>query len=269
MNARNLDSGNLDQGQNQFNNKKGKDKKMEKIIWHYTNELSFPRILNHGFLLPSPEPDGKKNVLWFSAEDYWENSINGSTVTDYASDPFNRDLLTKKEQALLSKGEVVTKTRKFSPAEVRTLFDNMQRWTTEETIVKAGGARFGINLEKKVEGRTKIYHWDELWKKTGFSYKFKCALETSAPNCPVDSSKWYGGFKPIRLDLVDYIHVLKDGEWEDFHWDVRKIIFINMVNNTINGVGKGSFDPYPSEFKKEWLKKMTPDMIADCYGPVG
>jgi hypothetical protein len=238
-----------------------------KMIWHYTKSNNFQKIYNHGFLLPSPEPTGKKNVLWFSAEEYWENSINGGSLKEGYEIP-EGTLEEEKLIGLTDEGDLVNEKKSlFSQEQAVELVSNIEGWTMEKTIEECGGLRFGVDLTQNLEEFPNFYHWDRLWKKAGFSYKYKRALEVSRyPEIPFDSSKWYGCLRPIRLDQIDVIEMLDNGEWKSLHWEVTKFKFLEYVENTINGVGKGRFDPYPPQFKKEWLKKMTPDMIVDCYG---
>lgn len=238
-----------------------------KIIWHYSKANYFREIFQHGFLLPSPEPAGKKNVLWFSAEEYWENSINGATLNneyEFPEETLNEEI----PEGLSEEGELIMKKEHtLSHVQTGELLEKLEGWDMEKMIENCGGLRFGVDLTQRVEGLPNFYHWGKLWKKAGFSYKYKKALETPKnPEIPFDSSNWYGCLKPIRLDKIDVIEMLDDGEWISIDWDVRKVQFLEYIERTINGVGKGRFDPYPPEFKKEWLKKMTPHMIADCYG---
>lgn len=242
-----------------------KTKYKHEIIWHYSKCMHLEKIMNHGFLLPCQSYNDEKTILWFSAEEYWENSINSGVISSEDEIPWN---VLDEEMGVDETGQIRTiqtvslNLENMNTSEVRAKFVSR-----EESVKAWGGAvRFGVYLPNNIKGRPTIFPWKRLWRKAGIKPKLARDMETPSEDNPYDTSKWYGCLKPIRLDYIDYVHMMTtEGEWADIGWDEVKSNFIDYVNRTINGIGKGRFDPYPEDFSPEMIRQMTPGMIANCY----
>lgn len=51
--------------------------KATKLVWHYTDNQSFLRILNDGIIRPATAyvPAGELPITWFSTEQFWEPTV--------------------------------------------------------------------------------------------------------------------------------------------------------------------------------------------------